>query len=135
MTNLIFYNIPTLNNKRLKVIHTEFKLDPLDYYLSGDGGMDEQILLDYVGILPYWAVESIQHGGDIVSNMSKLYGMGNLFEMSGQTVETNGVLKFPGDPDMSPIAQLVSGSCTFFFYEYSIVAIRQGSNIFVTRMD
>lgn len=111
---------------------TEFFIDPLGHFK----GVDPQRLVEALGLLPGFIAGSDPED-DAKTAFDKAYCCG-LFEMSGGTVTGKGIYQFPEDPDMYPIAQLLRGDETVYFYQSAIVAICDNNNpdnVFVTRID
>ena len=48
----------------------------------------------------------------------------NAWNMTRTTIEENGLYKYTGDPDMSPLCKITTSREVIFFYEYDIMAIR-----------
>jgi hypothetical protein len=64
------------------------------------------------------------------------YGFGPLTEIKGATVDQDGVMSYPGDPDLYPLVEITRNDETFYMYQHAIVSIvSSNGNRFVTRMD
>lgn len=110
----------------------DISIDPLKHYPQ----TPNDYLLELAGVIPKW-VEDIPETSNVKDGLTRLYGFGNLFKMTGYTIHNDGKLSYPEDPDLYPLIKFDRKFETIYQYEYGIVAItyKDGSSTFVTRMD
>lgn len=111
-------------------IYTGLKFDPL-YQFQGYDGME---ILEICGLLPQWALDKNFLDKGIVETMSALYGF-PIYPLDGATVDENGVMRYPGDPDSYPLLKIIRGTETMYQYKYGFVAFVTEAGTMVTRMD
>jgi len=66
--------------------------------------------------------------------LTRNYGFGELIEMDGEI--TDSVYQSPSDPDLFPLAEMMSEDSTVLQYPYGIISIVDADgSTFITRMD
>lgn len=108
-----------------------FTVDPTEHFLS----TNHDALMAACGLIPGWALFGLDEG--LQAHMESTYQYGPLTEMSGCTVNKDGVYQSPydEDPDLYPLLHVRRGDDEMYQYQYGIVAFKNGSSWFVTRMD
>ena len=92
-------------------------------------------LMEMCGVLVNWACLAVR-SENMKQSLEDSYGFGTLLEMTGGTVTDNGTYQYPEDPDLYPLVTVyVNMVPRVHIYEYAIVALVQGQDTFVTRMD
>ena len=90
---------------------------------------------EILGMLPIWALNHEFFHLPLKDALAEQYGM-PLYEISGGTLDANGVYRYPGDKPLKPLIRIDRGDETFYQYDYAIVAILSpGSDAYITRMD
>lgn len=91
---------------------------------------DEMLVL--CGLPLYWA---LNWGGKglLKDHLEASYGFPLLEMEGGQVVE--GVYKYPQDPDLYPLVKVELHGCTYYQYDYGLVAIVTEESTFIMRMD
>lgn len=115
----------------------EVVIDPNDAYT----GIKPTKLLDAAGLLPYFALEaaltqpeSLQAAWD---TLTECYGMGDFSGASWGHVEgLKYISKHEEDSDMEPMLQFrLTDEIDFLVYRYAIVAVSDGDDSIIGRMD
>ena len=99
--------------------------------------VDQGLLEDMLGVLPYWVGEYSIYGTDmdIVGFMTERYGFGELYRYKGEVLE-DGMYKCAEDPDLPYVGKMNTPSGTVYFYQYAMLALPlPDGEYFVTRMD
>lgn len=88
-----------------------------------------------LGIIPDWLSNDIYSELTAKKALSEQYIFG-FHEIKKSTVTEDGIMKYPGDPDLYPLAKITRKDEIVYQYFYGIVAIiDKDCNSFVTRMD
>ena len=112
----------------------QITIDPLKAF---DG--DAKYITTVCGILPLWATNG---GGETMKDSLKNQYAFYTGEMTGGSVDDDGVYSYPEDSDLYPMLKIerldgdeLKEVCTI--YEYAIVACRnvETGDLWVTRMD
>ena len=102
----------------------QWVLDPLNKFSIYIGD-----LTMVCGIIPsFISFEAV----DFVEEAVQRYGFGR--NESHATVK-DGVLSYPGDPDLYPVACTTTTNRSVYIYEYGLVAFIEGETTVVLRMD
>lgn len=113
---------------------TIVKIDPLHHHL--DTRSPESIHQE-TGIIVHWCTtREPNHTLKETLDLNYQFGMD---PMTGGTILSNGIHKYPSDPDLYPLVSITYEEETVYVYEYGIVGIvtetEEGRETFVTRMD
>ena len=114
------------------------KLDPTGHF-SGRN-VPPKKLVEALGIVPYFVLSAAEDAQEptaraVLDIMAEAYGF-YLGDMEGGTVDAEGVYSYPEDPDLYPLIKWTVGEkVDVFMYPYAIVAVRDGTNTIITRMD
>ena len=94
-------------------------------------------IIEACGIVPPWIIDSPDAVEPLKQVLEVSYGFGPLWKSEGATVNAEGVMQYPGDPDMYPLIRMERESEVFYMYESAMVAIVQKDTgeSFVSRMD
>lgn len=105
-------------------------LDPNDKFST----VQKQYIADLLGILPFWIDPADPR--PMREQFDTKYNFG-ILEMQGGRIEEDGTYHYPGDPALHPVARAVLRDETIFFYQHSMVCIRNETTktTFMTRMD
>lgn len=118
---------------------TDTVLDPTDTVLN-TRGYTHRSIREECGLLISWA---LQRNPDISIKETLIgaYGYG-VYEMTGSTVDDQGVHSYPEDPDLYPLISITDTETSeiVYVYQFGIVAFTHPSTdpdkaTFVTRMD
>lgn len=95
-------------------------------------------LLAATGFIPYFIQEVVWENSQTANGamhvMGEAYGFG-VHLMKG-TVTAEGVYQYPGDPDLPPLVVFrLPTDIQIIVYQHAIVAVRDGNNTLITRMD
>ena len=110
------------------------KLDPLGKHQ----GKNPEWVIEYMGILPQWAAESLTTGKTFKEGLISGYGQFYFGEMSGGVLSEDGEYNYPKDPTLYPLGMMVHPETgeKVFFYEYSMVGtIDMDGKTWFSRMD
>jgi hypothetical protein len=107
------------------------KLDPMGKFKD----VDPRQLIEMVGLIQYWI--DLYDDRSFKQQVEDNYGFGPLHRFSSDsTVDSDGVMKYPGDPDLYPIAVWHRDGETAYMYQYAIMAfVMADGDAFVTRVD
>lgn len=127
-----------------QVVETEWgvmTLDPQGAYV----GVNRTKLVDAMGIIPYFVatialtpdIDTAQKGMD---GMNEVYGFGlgdyNMLDAEEASIDSVGQYTYTGDPDLFPIAEFkLNTGLTVWVYQYALVAVTDGENTIMQRMD
>lgn len=111
----------------------DIEFDPLDKFQH----IPPAMLANMIGFLPEWAANANLEHLSLREAMELQYGFGPLHPFSADsTIDTQGIMRYPGDPDMYPLLRLTRGDEQMYIYQYGIVAfIGPDQSTFITRMD
>ena len=94
--------------------------------------LDKALAVTSLGVPLLW-VQTWGGEGSLKEHLEARYGF-PLTEMeAGQVVE--GVYKYPQDPDKYPLVKVELHGCTYYQYDYGIIAIVTEESTYITRMD
>jgi len=110
-------------------------LDPLNKY----NYMEDSDILEYLGVIPQWLQDYHNAPPEMTlwDYLSGCYGF-PMNPMTGGEVTETGMYKYPDDPDLSPLANIMlAEGATVLQYQYGMVAIREaaGGDWTMVRMD
>ena len=83
--------------------------------------------------LPLLWVQAWDGKGSLKDHLVASYGTACHEMTGGQVVE--GVYKHPQDPDLQPLVQVELHGCTFYQYDYGIIAVVTEESTYITRMN
>ena len=75
---------------------------------------------NYIGFIPNFIDEELEYE-EMISEALKRYGFG-MAEMKGHTIDENLTMKYPGDPDLDPIAVIITCDAQVVIYQYGITS-------------
>tara|TARA_R110000782_G_scaffold65543_3_gene133403 strand:+ start:3180 stop:3503 length:324 start_codon:yes stop_codon:yes gene_type:complete len=105
------------------------KIDPKNHYAH----LDEQHIHELLGMIPFYVADR-DIGETVKETLTRNYGFGELIEMDGEI--TDSVYQSPSDPDLFPLAEMMSEDSTVLQYPYGIISIVDADgSTFITRMD
>ncbi len=88
-----------------------------------------------LGLIPDWLSNDNYSELTATKALSEQYVFG-INEIKESIVTEDGIMKYPGDPDLYPIAKITRKEEVVYQYWYGIIAIiDKDGNSFVTRMD
>lgn len=102
-------------------------LEPL-----ASGGTKTLAVADCGLVLPW--VQAWDGSGSLKDYLEGRHGF-PLHEMSGGSVDADGVYSYPEDAALKPLVKVEFESCTFYQYFYGILAIVSPEGTYITRMD
>ena len=114
----------------------EVIIDPNDAY----SGIKPTKLLEASGLLPYFALEaaltqpeSLQEAWD---TLTECYGFGDSSSASWGRIEGLTYKSSEDDPDLEPMLQFkLTEDISMLVYQYAIVAVTDGTDTIIGRMD
>lgn len=113
-------------------MNISYSVDPTNNFLR----TPNEDLLEACGFIPHWVVSPEFQELPLQEALEIQYGFGSLIEMTGSKINENGVMSYPGDPDLYPLIRINRGDEIFYQYQYGIVAfINKDKDVFITRMD
>lgn len=106
-------------------------VDPLDMYEAPISK-----LLEGCGYALNWVLD-LPAGQPIIPHLDKSYRHGGgWYDFTGFTVNPDGSLSYPGDPDLYPLVEVQHGQETFRMYPHAWVAVTQADGkTRICRMD
>ncbi len=105
-----------------------FTIDPTNSFTD----VDPQRLIEACGLIPYWV--DVTDERSFRQQVDDNYGFG-LYEMSGGTVDGEGVYRYPEDPDLLPYLKWERDGEVAYMYSHAIMAFVKDGVTFVTRVD
>ena len=112
-------------------------VDPLNGYPEAK----PRALFDATGLIPYFVAEASEEetAKTALATMNQVYGFGlgddyNMLDHGGK-VDHDGRYKYPGDPELVPLVQFETTYVTVWVYEYGLVAVTDGQDTIMQRMD
>ena len=112
-------------------------VDPTCHFSVEDDPMRLERVLELIGVIPMWLESMPAHPAREAIDNNYAHG-GGWFSMKGFTVNEEGVLSYPEDPDLYPIVEYIREGhderC--FQYEYGWVSVVDAEgNLDVARID
>ena len=95
--------------------------DPLNHHL---GRYSMSGIKRMCEVIHHWAISIEQ---DLYADMFELidsHYQGGVYESKGGEILKSGIYKYPEDPDLYPLCQIINENEIYFFYEYDFLAIR-----------
>ena len=108
-----------------------FTIDPLNHYPD----MTHADIIESLGLIPPWVAEAEATGQTIKASLIENYGPFYMGDMTGGTIDGDGVYTYPDDPPLYPLVKAEHNGETFYQYHYGIVAVTTDGGQWVTRMD
>ncbi len=98
--------------------------------------LPDDYIVQSLGYIPQFANNPLYADKSLKETLDKSYGFG-LFEMHDGIITDTGIFKFPGDPDLYPLAKMTRNNEHLYQYPHAIIAIwcADIKSYFVTRMD
>lgn len=96
-------------------------IDPTGHHVAR--GARRIPMIEACGIVPGWVIESPDWIEPLKPVLEEAYGFGPLYESEKATVTGEGVMQYPGDPDMYPLIRMEREHEVFYMYESAICAI------------
>jgi hypothetical protein len=88
--------------------------------------MSRETLENSLGFIPNFIDETLNYNS-MVREALERYGFG-MSEMKGHTIDENLTMKYPGDPDLDPIAVIVTCDAQVVIYKYGITSFIKKEN-------
>ena len=108
----------------------QITIDPTGYFIGAIAGR----IIETIGVLPFWLSEGLEEGETAEHALLSRYEYAN-GAMTGGTIDKEGVYTYPSDPDLYPLAKVVTETGTIYFYEYAMVSIVTDDKTTTYRMD
>lgn len=107
------------------------KIDPMGKFTH----VNPHTMLNMIGMIQYWIDFADERS--FKQQVEDNYGFGPLYRFSSDsTVDADGVMHYPGDPDLYPIAVWHREGETAYMYEHAMMAfVTADGDTFVTRVD
>ena len=107
------------------------RIDPLGKFSH----VDPHVMMNMLGLVQYWI--DLYDERSFKQQVEDAYGFGSLHRFSDTgKVDANGIYRYPGDPELYPIAIWRREGETAYMYEYAIMAfVTADGETFVTRVD
>lgn len=113
------------------MIEVDYEVDPNNKFPH----LSRHDMYSTLGYLPGWVMNSEFFDKPLKEALDEQYCCG-LFEMTGGVIDSNGVFRYPEDPELHPLIKIIRGKETFYQYQSAIVAIvQEDGSTFMTRMD
>jgi hypothetical protein len=94
-----------------------------------------RMTLDHLGYIPFWLNDRDPDGAARQIHKAYSHG-GGWHSATGFELQEGGVLKYPGDPPLKPLAKTKLRDETIYFYDHSWVSVVQPNGSFdVARID
>ena len=110
------------------------KIDPTGHFKNADPA----IIKDACGVLPMWAAAALSKedlsAAQVYDTMVSMYPF-YMGPMEGATISPEGVWEYPEDPPLYPLSKQSRGGVSVYIYQYSLVAVTDGEETYMTRMD
>ena len=106
-------------------------LDPHKHF-----NVEPERILQAIGIIPMWLSEGNSLGFTFKQSIEAFYQFG-VYEMTGSEIDSEGISRYPGDPDRYPLIMFLNMlDEELYIYESSIVSIKDADGKwFTTRLD
>lgn len=112
----------------------DIRLDPAGQYTE----TPLLVIIESLGFIPGWVDEWERRPDAPISLLDYLvlcYRFGRHDMPAGSKLDDYGTYSYPGDPDLFPLAEIITRAGKLWLYEYSIVAIPTDDGHVVVRMD
>jgi len=114
-------------------------LDPTKEFTS----VPQERLVDALGFIPEFVVAAFElfpegdSAEDVYNAMVKVYRYGDyrFLSTNGGEVDSEGVYRYPEDPDLHPLVCFEQGDVKVFVYQHAIISVRDSRDTIVSRMD
>lgn len=110
-------------------------IDPTGHHVAL--GAKRIPMIEACGIVTTWVLDSPDLMEPLKQVLEAAYGFGPLWESKKASVTGEGVMQYPGDPDMYPLIRMERQDEVFYMYESAMIAIvnKDSGESFVSRMD
>lgn len=113
--------------------HIKIQVYPTDHF--GKNGVEPKKLVELTGFLLPWSLATTTMHLDFKEMFHHWYKWG-IYPIDGTYVNSEGIWKCPGDPDLYPAVKLERGDEICYFYQHALVAwFDSDGKLFATRMD